>query len=103
MEVIGPLQNRVMKHIWRNQATTVSEVHEMLSAEEDSPKLAYTTVLTVMRNLARRGILDQQRGSGRAHKFYPIMTENEYQRLLLSQICDDFFDGEKEKMLMVIN
>ncbi len=102
MEIIGPLQLRVMHHIWENGACTVHDVHATLNAVPEAPKLAYTTILTVMRNLARRNILNQK-PAGRSHVFSPEITEDEYKQSLLMQICEDFFSGDADRMIEILN
>lgn len=102
MEIIGPLQLRVMHHIWEHGACTVHDVHAALNGAPDAPKLAYTTILTVMRNLSRRNILDQK-PAGRSHIFSPVVTEEDYKQSLLMQICEDFFDGDATRMVNLIN
>lgn len=101
MEIIGPLQLRVMHHIWKNGECTVHDVHGSLNGEEDAPKLAYTTILTVMRNLARRNIL-HQKPAGRSHMFSPVVSESEYKEALLKQIGEDFFSGDTERMISIL-
>ena len=101
MEIIGPLQLRVMHHIWNSGECTVHDVHGSLNGEEDAPKLAYTTILTVMRNLARRNIL-HQKPAGRSHIFSPVVSENEYKEALLKQIGEDFFNGDVGRMIKIL-
>ena len=98
MEIIGPLQLRIMNFIWVKGDCTVHDVHDALNAEPNAPQLAYTTVLTVMRNLVRRKILSQN-PAGRSHVFGPLVSESEYKESMLRQICDDFFNGEEKSMI----
>ena len=92
MDIIGPLQLRVMHHIWRQGPSTVHQVHEALNEEPDASKLAYTTILTVMRNLAKRDVLEQ-RPNGRAHLFTPLVTEREYKQSVIKQVLDEVFEN----------
>lgn len=101
MEIIGPLQLRIMHFMWTKDSCTVHDVHDALNAEQDAPQLAYTTVLTVMRNLVRRGILSQN-PAGRSHIFSPIIGEMQYKESLLRQICEDFFAGNTEFMISAL-
>lgn len=101
MELIGPLQLRIMNFVWKKGNCTVHDVHDALNAEPNAPQLAYTTVLTVMRNLVRRKILSQN-PAGRSHIFGPIIGEKEYKEAMLQQICDDFFDGSHDRMVQLI-
>lgn len=102
MEIIGPLQLRVMHHIWEHGGCTVHDVHSSLNAEPEAPKLAYTTILTVMRNLARRNIL-QQKPAGRSHMFSPEISEADYKEALLKQIGEDFFSGDHARMIDILS
>lgn len=102
MDVIGPLQLRVMNHIWEHGPCTVHQVHDALNAAKGVQKLAYTTILTVMRNLARRAILDQ-RPAGRSHIFEPLINADDYRRTVLAQVGDDLFDGDLDNLVKYIN
>lgn len=98
MDIIGPLQLRVMKYIWKNGPSTVHAVHEALNAEKDAPTLAYTTILTVMRNLAKRNILEQT-PQGRSHLFSPLLSDNEYRAHVLLSLRNDLFAGKTKTMV----
>lgn len=53
MALLGDLEQAVMDILWRRrEPMSVREVHEELSAERD---LAYTTVMTVLDRLAKKG------------------------------------------------
>ncbi|MEV0768584.1 BlaI/MecI/CopY family transcriptional regulator [Nocardia salmonicida] len=71
----GVLEAAVMDRLWlRAGPTTVREVFEDLSGDRS---LAYTTVLSTMTNLHRKGWLDQVRGS-KAFRYVPILTREQY-------------------------
>ncbi len=97
VSIIGPLQLRVMFVLWRMPAIdTVHQVHVHLNGEKGAQELAYTTYLTVMRNLARRGFVTQIKGEGnRHHTFKPALTEKEYVTDLLTNIRDTVFGGSQ--------
>lgn len=98
MEFIGPLQIKVMHHIWSRGPSTVHDVHDALMADPAAKRLAYTTILTVMRNLTRRGFLGQS-SRGRAHRFAALISEDSYKRDLLSQLRQELFRGDVRAML----
>lgn len=98
MEAIGPLQLRVMHYIWANGPSTVHSVHDSLNGEPGVQKLAYTTILTVMRNLARRKILNQK-ASGRSHIFEPLVDEDTYKMGILRQVRKELFGGDIQRLL----
>ncbi len=98
MEIIGPLQVKVMHHIWRRGPSTVHDVHDELMADPAEKRLAYTTILTVMRNLARRGFLNQT-PEGRAHRFAAKIDEGSYKRQLLHHVRTEVFRGDLRALL----
>jgi|KBSSwiStaDraftv2_1062776.scaffolds.fasta_scaffold1545724_2 predicted transcriptional regulator len=63
---LGTLEREVMDHLWdADGPRTVREVHQAICAER---KLAYTTVMTVLRRLAGKGVVLQLRHD-RAHRY----------------------------------
>jgi len=98
METIGPLQLRVMHFLWAQGPATVNTVQEHINQLAGSRALAYTTILTVMRNLARRGFLSQT-PQRRSHLFTPLVDERSYKLGMLRQMRHDLFAGQVEGLL----
>jgi predicted transcriptional regulator len=98
VEQIGPLQLRVMHYIWRNGPSTVQSVMTALNAEAGAKPLAYTTFLTVMRNLARRNLLEQKKTSQRSHMFSPTVGEEEYKSAFIRQVFKDYFANDAHQL-----
>jgi len=89
---LGSLQWRIMLVLWGNSPLTVAEICTKLEADKRYQKLAYTTVLTVCRNLAKHNYLVQD-SSHRTHKFSPAITMTEYQRAATKVFVDTNFGG----------
>ncbi|GLY08359.1 MULTISPECIES: BlaI/MecI/CopY family transcriptional regulator [Actinoplanes] len=71
---MGDLEREVMTKLWDAPAPlTVRQVHDLLSRDRD---LAYTTVMTVLDRLAKKGLVLQQR-SDRAYRYAPAQTREE--------------------------
>jgi predicted transcriptional regulator len=98
METIGPLQLRVMHFLWSQGPATVNMVQEHINQAAGGRPLAYTTILTVMRNLARRGFLSQT-PQRRSHLFAPLIDERSYKMGMLRQLRHDLFAGQVEGLL----
>lgn len=101
MEVVGPLQIRVLHHLWAQGPSTVGDVHVVLneySRLSGGRQLAYTTILTVMRNLVRRKILSQT-PIGRAHRFTPLVEKEAYQKAIMKQTRADLFAGDTRALI----
>ena len=71
MAVLGELEQAVMDILWqRRDSLSVRDVHDLLSATRD---LAYTTVMTVLDRLAKKGIVRREL-NGRAWQYVPAVT-----------------------------
>jgi predicted transcriptional regulator len=101
MSELGPLQLRIMRILWKNSSGTVGEVLEVLNGEPGVHELAYTTVLTVLRNLVRREFVSQT-PEGRSHRFRPLIDPAVYRIEALRQLRDRLFDGSLQEMLATL-
>ncbi|WP_281270564.1 BlaI/MecI/CopY family transcriptional regulator [Quadrisphaera granulorum] len=71
----GALERDVMARLWDStEPLTVRQVHEQLRTDGDD--LAYTTVMTVLDRLAKKGVVRQER-DGRAYHYSPVQTREE--------------------------
>lgn len=95
METLGQLQQSVMDEVWRMGRATVADVHASLSLRR---KIAYTTVLTTMRNLERRGMLTHQ-AVGKAFLYQPVMARDQYTGGALQGFVERVFGGQPEQLL----
>ncbi len=85
MRGFGELESVIMQWLWDNGgAATVREVHTALLDHRD---IAYTTVLTVMDNLYRKGWLTRE-PVGRAHRYQPVATREQYGAQLMREALD---------------
>jgi predicted transcriptional regulator len=72
---LGELEAVVMDRLWSwDRPASVREVLDELNRERD---LAYTTVMTVMDNLHRKGLLARER-EGRAYLYRPTASREEH-------------------------
>lgn len=70
--ILGELEQQIMTVLWRSRTPLlVRDVQEALAAQERD--LAYTTVMTVMDRLTKKGALDREL-EGRAWKYRPVRT-----------------------------
>ena len=79
-----------MQHIWKHGPATVHALQDAINRQERGAPLAYTTVLSVMRNLSRRGLLSQTRG-GRSHVFAALLDESTYKLQVVQHISRTLF------------
>lgn len=78
----------LMNILWDKGEATVQQIHDEL----DEPKPAYTTTLTVMQVLARKGIVTFEK-SGKANIYKPLLNRDEYIGSFMNEACDIVFGG----------
>lgn len=83
----------IMAVLWRNGSGTVAEVRDALSDD-----LAYNTVLTVLRTLQEKGYVAPV-SEGRAHRYFPAVTQEQAGKSVLARVLDKVFDGSTESLL----
>ena len=85
MPALGDLEVQVMRRVWaRRDPVTVRDVLGDLQADRN---IAYTTVMTVMGNLERKGWLRRQ-AEGRAYRYEPLVSAEEYSASLMRQALE---------------
>jgi predicted transcriptional regulator len=85
MPALGDLEIQVMRRVWaRRDPVTVRDVLDDLQADRN---IAYTTVMTVMGNLERKGWL-RRHAKGRAYRYEPLVSAEEYSASLMRQALD---------------
>jgi predicted transcriptional regulator len=83
----------VMTVLWNRGTATVSEVREKLH-----DKLAYTTVLTVLRTLEEKGYVKHE-DEGRAHRYIPIVDRATAGTTALRRMLNTVFGGSAGLLL----
>jgi predicted transcriptional regulator len=77
---------RLMEVLWRKQRATVADVVEALPP----PPLAYSTVLTTLRTLERKGHVAHEE-DGRAFVYRPSMQRADAAKSAVRHVLDRFF------------
>jgi predicted transcriptional regulator len=71
---LGPLEEELLRTLWARQSATVREL-----VDDGTTKLAYTTVMTTLDRLYKKGFLDRI-AEGRAFRYSPTHTQEELER-----------------------
>jgi predicted transcriptional regulator len=87
--MMGHLEITVMEIVWAAGEATVHDVAQRL----DRP-LAYTTVMTTLDRLYKKGLL-ARRKSERAFLYAPRLTKAEWERKCAGDLLSAFFTGPK--------
>jgi len=92
---LAPLELDCMNTLWPMGQATVREIRDSLAARR--PR-AYTTIMTIMDRLARKGIVERRK-VGRAYMYSPNLSADEARTQALGQVIENFFGGSKEALL----
>ena len=84
----GERELDVMGVLWETGSATVTEVRDRLPAD-----LAYTTVLTILRNLEAKGFVRHE-GEGKAHRYFPRVARKTAGRSAVAKLIDKMFGGD---------
>ncbi len=91
--VLGDRELDIMGVLWDLGSGTVAEVRDRLPAE-----LAYTTVLTILRNLEAKSLVTHT-AEGKAHRYHPKVARTAARRSALSRLVDKLFHGSPEQLI----
>ncbi|MGH9682406.1 MAG: BlaI/MecI/CopY family transcriptional regulator [Candidatus Acidiferrales bacterium] len=92
---LAPLELDCMNTLWPMGQGTVREIRDSLAARR--PR-AYTTIMTIMDRLARKGVV-QRCKSGRAYVYRPNLSAEDARAQAIGQVVEGFFGGSKEALL----
>ena len=84
----GERELDVMGVLWETGSATVTEVRDRLPAD-----LAYTTVLTILRNLEAKGFVRHE-GEGKARRYFPRVARKTAGRSAVAKLIDKMFGGD---------
>jgi BlaI family transcriptional regulator, penicillinase repressor len=96
---LAPLELDCMNTLWPIGQATVREIRDLLAPRR--PR-AYTTIMTIMDRLARKGVVERVK-SGRAYVYRPRMTAEEARARAVGQVLENFFGGSKDALLAHLN
>jgi BlaI family penicillinase repressor len=92
---LAPLELDCMNTLWPMGEGTVREIRERLA--ERRPR-AYTTIMTIMDRLARKGVVERHK-VGRAYSYRPNLSVEAARAQALGQVLENFFGGSREALL----
>ncbi len=89
---LAPLELDCMNTLWPIGEGTVREIRDLLAPRR--PR-AYTTIMTIMDRLARKGVVERRK-SGRAYIYRPNLSAEDARKQALGQVVENFFGGSNE-------
>ena len=93
---LTPQELELMKIVWQKRQATVRDVYETLLEHR---KIAYTTVMTMMRVLEKKGYVKAHRVN-RAFVYRPARPQRQVVRSMVREFVDRVFNGSAQPLLV---
>lgn len=94
-EQLTPAEYGIIQILWNSPSPlSVSQVLKILRLQKP---IAYTTAMTLLDKMARKGSLKRVK-KGKAYYYRPRVRRSEVLSFMIQKFTDQYFDGEKEKL-----
>jgi BlaI family transcriptional regulator, penicillinase repressor len=97
-EVPPPLELLCLRALWSLGEGNVKAVQQVVA---ESRPLAYTTIMTVLDRLVRKGML-ARRKVGRSFSYAPQATRDAARRAAVRELLEGYFDGSVEALIVFL-
>jgi predicted transcriptional regulator len=94
-DIPPPLELECLKALWALGEGNVKAVRSAIAINRN---LAYTTVMTVLDRLTRKGGV-ARRKVGRSFVYAPVLRRDNLRRLAIRDLVDRFFDGSEDALV----
>jgi len=93
-----PLELLCLRALWSLGEGNVKAVQQIVA---ESRPLAYTTIMTVLDRLVRKGML-ARRKVGRSFSYAPQATRDAARRAAVRELLEGYFDGSEEALIVFL-
>jgi predicted transcriptional regulator len=87
---LGKLEREVMEFVWSRGEVSVRDFYE-----RDSNQLAYTTVMTTLDRLYKKGLLNRRK-DGKAFFYVARQSKTEFKQSFVRRLVNTVFQGTEE-------
>ena len=87
---LGKLEREVMEFVWSRGEVSVRDFYE-----QDSNQLAYTTVMTTLDRLYKKGLLSRRK-DGKAFFYVARQSKTEFKQSFVRRLVNTVFQGTDE-------
>ena len=94
---LGPLEWRVLEALWAR--TTIASVRDL---QPEFPDIAYTTLMTTLDRLHRKGILRREK-NGRAFLYQPRLTRAQFDSARATAAVRTALEGDGESVGLLLS
>jgi predicted transcriptional regulator len=103
-EVPPPLELACLKALWSLQEGNLKAEGNVKAVQRivaQSRPLAYTTIMTVLDRLVRKGKVTRRK-VGRAYVYSPEASRDSMRRAAIRELLEGFFDGSEAALLLFL-
>lgn len=94
MKELTKAEEEIMQILWSLKKAFVKDLIERM----EEPKPAYNTVSTIVRILQDKGMVSHE-AVGKSHRYYPLITKEEYSKFKMDHLVSGYFEGSLSKMV----
>ena len=94
MKELTRAEEQIMQILWEIEKGFVKDILKHFP----EPRPAYNTVSTIIRILQEKGFVSH-RAYGRTHEYYPVVSKEDYTKLRISSLVNDYFSNSFQKMV----
>jgi predicted transcriptional regulator len=100
MQSVKPsdLEMQILSVLWENGASTAREV---LEAMPDGKQRAYTSILSVMQVMEKKGLL-KHKNRGVAHVYSPAVNRKKIIQPFMHKVVNEVFGGRPSAMMQAL-
>jgi len=95
---LGETEMEVLHHVWKTGEASVSDIRERILKDR---KVAYTTIMTVMKNLADKGYL-KYRKEGISYIYSAAIDPSNVQYNLVDRLVKKVFHGSPKDLVQAL-
>lgn len=95
---LGETEMEVLHHVWDLGEATVKQVRKRIL---ESREVAYTTIMTVMKNLAEKGYL-KYRKEGVTYVYSPAQEPDSVRSNLVKELIKKVFKGSPKELVQTL-
>lgn len=95
---LGETEMEVLHHVWKLEEATVKQVRNRIL---ETREVAYTTIMTVMKNLAEKGYL-KYRKDGVTYVYSPAREPESVRSSLIGDLMKKVFKGSPKELVQAL-
>jgi predicted transcriptional regulator len=97
--VLSGREYAILRLLWEYGPLTVRDVRERLAGEEREEEIPYTTVLSLLQLMEKKGYVVHE-AQGKTYRYRAKVAQAKTTRLVIRDFVGRFFDGSTEALLL---